>query len=171
MTDAEPIARTLSALWPAAPPARNGPAHPLPMQEEEASEDTMNTGVPLSQAAKYFEVDQVTIRRWLKDNCPCIRRGRRGPGQGALLDLQQVAQWRGKTRTPEMQTPRDAMQTIAKALWQALDEDRADIRAGVSKDDAAAVLIVAWERIGKNMGQTYPFDQQPDAIQTLMSVL
>ena len=122
-------------------------------------------------AAKHFGVDQVTIRRWLRDGCPHLRYGRRGPGNGALLDLQEVGRWLGRANTPVEQTREDIMSLLAAALLKALNEDHADIRAGVSRADATAVLLVAWEQISKTMGKSYAFDQQPAAIRTLMSEL
>ena len=63
------------------------------------------------------------------------------------------------------------MPLFAQVLLESLTTAHADIRAGVSRDDASAVLIVAWERLCTTMGKSYAFDQQPAAIQTLMSEL
>lgn len=63
------------------------------------------------------------------------------------------------------------MQRIALALWQSLEKDHADIRVGISREEAAAALIVAWERCCKNFNVSFKFDQQPEPIRALMREL
>ena len=125
----------------------------------------------VQETARHFRVDQVTIRRWIGKGCPYVRKGTKGPGKAAILNLQQVEQWRGRSPGPVGLSGDAVAQQIANALLDALDKDHADIRAGVSRDDAAAMLVAAWERICKTMGKSYAFDQQPEAIRTLMSLL
>jgi hypothetical protein len=125
----------------------------------------------VAQAAKAAKVDPSTVRRWIQRECPVLRRGSRGPGRGALLDLAAVAAWRGRASGPTGLTVEDALQQISTALWECLEKDHADIRAGISREDAAAMLIVAFESCCKIFGKTYPFDQQPTGICALMHVL
>lgn len=136
--------------------------------------------VSVAQAARYFRVDQVTIRRWIRRGCPCFHRGQRGPGRGSRLDLQEVAQWldlqrvgqgRGVSNASEGMTVDGTLQQIASALCEALIADRADIRAGIDRVDCAEVLVVAFERCCREFGKTYRFDQKPEAIRTLLSFL
>lgn len=122
-------------------------------------------GTP-NQAARHFKINPATIRRWIAAGCPVIRSGRKGPGQSAILDFQAVEQWRGQSVQAEPDV-NETLQRIAQALHAALEEDHADIRAGISREDAAAVLIVAWERLCKTFGKNYRFDQQPDPIRAL----
>lgn len=125
----------------------------------------------VAQAAKHFGVDPATVRRWASQGCPTVRKGRRGPGHGAQLDLDAVATWRGRAGGSVGLTPHEALQRIAVALQETITKDHVDIRAGISREDAAAVLIVAFERCGKTFGHTYRFDEQPVAIRALMRVL
>lgn len=127
--------------------------------------------VSVTQTAKYFSVDAATIRRWLRAGCPCVRRGRRGPGHGALLDLQQVAQWRGNPNRPGELTVDPVLSRIAAALCATLMTERADLRAGIDRESAAAVLVAAFERCCREFGKTYRFDQLPQPIRTLMHEL
>jgi len=127
--------------------------------------------VSVHEAAQHFGVDVVTIRRWLKTGCPCVRRGRRGPGRCALVDLAQVARWRGEATVAIGVTVEDALQRIASALCDALMNGQADIRAGIDRASCAAVLVVGFEACCRAFGKSYRFDQLPGAIRTLMSEL
>lgn len=44
--------------------------------------------------AQHFDVSPRTVQHWIGAGCPVIRRGRRGNGGGALLDVDQVRAWR-----------------------------------------------------------------------------
>ena len=108
---------------------------------------TSNTvGHSVLEAASYFDVDQSTIRRDIQRGCPVLRRGSRGPGRGARLELHAVAQWRGRARGQAGLTPEEALQRIAFVLWASLSQEHVDVRAGIQPDDAAAVLFVVWEQ-------------------------
>lgn len=65
----------------------------------------------VAQAAKHFGVDPATVRRWASQGCPTVRKGRRGPGHGAQLDLDAVATWRGRAGGSVGLTPHEALQT------------------------------------------------------------
>lgn len=101
--------------------------------------------VTVAQAAKHADVDPCTVRRDIQRDGSAfvIRKGKRGPGNGALLDLQKYISYRGQATGP---TPEEIVEKIAEALEAALLEERADIRADVEKRQAAAVLIVAYEQ-------------------------
>jgi len=131
----------------------------------------IKTGATVYEAAKFFQVDPATIRRWLGRGCPAIRNGRRGPGHGAQLDLPAVEAWRGQARGPAGLTPEEILQRIAVALRESLEKDHADIRAGISREDAAAALLVIWERSCKNFGVSFKWDAQPEPIRALMREL
>lgn len=100
-----------------------------------------------------------------------MRPGQRGPGRGALLDLHQVAEWRGRTNNQEGLTVESPIPRIAIALYETLVVDHADIRAGIDRASTAAVLIAAFERCCREFGKTYRFEQLPQPIRTLMSEL
>lgn len=135
------------------------------------SRTTSLVGRSVREVANFFHVDEVTIRRAIRAGCPCVRRGSRGPGNGALLDLQQVAQWRGQTGSSAEQTTAAILEKIAVVLLRSLKKNHCDIRAGVQRDDAAVILICAWEDLCQALGGSYAFDRQPAAIRTLMSEL
>lgn len=127
--------------------------------------------VSVRVAALHFGLDEVTIRRNMRDGCPGCRIGRRGPGNGGLVDLQQMAIWLGRARVPVEQTREDTMLKIAQALLQSLTDDHCDVSAGVNRADAAAVLIAFWASFCTTIGKSYRSDQCPEPIRTLMSEL
>ena len=141
--------------------------------------DPATTGQPVSvrAAAEHFGVDPKTVRSWVRHGCPCVRRGRSGPGRGALLSLFRVEEWRkqrrARTTLPTESIGADMLDQIATALLKSLSEDSSHIGAGatVTRAEAAAILLSAWERICKTFGKTYRFDVRPPAIQTLRSEL
>jgi hypothetical protein len=52
------------------------------------------TGLPLPEAALALGVQPRTLARWLAAGAPAVRRGRRGRGGGALVDVRAVRAWR-----------------------------------------------------------------------------
>lgn len=125
----------------------------------------------VQETAQRFDVDPATVRRWLHSGCPCVRRGSRGPGRGAILDFRAVESWRGRALGQAGLEPEEILQRIALALWDAIEKDSAHIRAGISRDDACAAFLVVWERVCKNFNRQFKFDQQPDPIRALMREL
>lgn len=125
----------------------------------------------VTQAARTFQVDVATIRRWIVKGCPCVRRGSRGPGRGAVLDPEAMATWRGRASGPTGLSVDEVLQRIADTLWDTLDREHVDVRAGVDREAAAAVLIVVWEQACKNFAVPFKFDSQPASIRALVREL
>ena len=123
----------------------------------------------VEQAADQEHVDVATVRRDIHlPGCPVIKKGKRGPGNGALLDLEKYREWRGKTNAPVVGlTPQEILQQIASALLQAVEHDRLDIRAGITKEEAAAACLVIFERCCKSFGISFKFDERPEPIRAL----
>jgi phage terminase Nu1 subunit (DNA packaging protein) len=116
------------------------------------------TGMPLRAAAKVLQVDPSTLQRYLRKGCPSLRKGRRGPGNSALVDLRQVRAWLGPASAPD---PDMILRQIAEALVLALTEDRADMRAETSQAIVAAAFYVAFERCCTVFGHRYRSDENP----------
>ena len=55
---------------------------------------------PLPQAARVLKVSVPTLRRWLREGAPQVRRGRRGRGGDTLVDVQAIAAWRACRHAP-----------------------------------------------------------------------
>ncbi|MEO7862067.1 MAG: hypothetical protein ABIU05_16880 [Nitrospirales bacterium] len=123
------------------------------------------------EIAKNIGCDASTIRRGQAKGLPVVRKGKRGPGNAAQYDLDEVVKWRGRANGPVGHTPDEVMQRIAVALLDCLQQDRVDIRAGIEKEAAAAVLIVVFENCCKTFDRRFRFDEQPPAICALMHVL
>ncbi len=127
--------------------------------------------VSVHEASRHFGVDPATIRRWLVGGCPCVRPGHRGPGRGALVDLEQVALWRGNSSVVTEAPVEKILQCIASALCGALTDGHADIRAGIDRASCAAVLAAAFDECCRTFGKTYRFDQLPAPIRALLRFL
>ncbi len=127
----------------------------------------------VAETADHFSVDPSTVRRWIKQpGCPVVRRGRRGPGGGALLDLAAVAAWRGgPVSGPAGFSVDEVMQEIAAGCLATITEAHVDLRLDISKADAAAVVFLVFERIGLRFGRTYRTDEYPAAICALLPLL
>jgi hypothetical protein len=134
-------------------------------------EAAVTSGVSVREAAKRFAVDPATVRRWLASGCPSIRSGRKGPGRGAVLDVAAVAAWRGRASGPAGLAVEEVLERIAAALWETVETDHVDIRAGVDRESAAAACLVVWERCCKNFGLSFKFDEEPESIRALMREL
>ncbi|TKB63203.1 MAG: hypothetical protein E8D47_13230 [Nitrospira sp.] len=125
----------------------------------------------VAEAAEHFDVDKSTIRRWMVQGCPCMRRGRRGPGGGAELDLKAVQHWRGRTNAATGMTTDEVLPIVATVLWEVVVREHLDIRVGISKEDAAAACVAIFEACGKRFGKSYRFEEQPEPIRALMRLL
>lgn len=137
----------------------------------------MTTGQPVSvrEAAKHFKVDPVTVRRWLRRGCPCVRQGQRGPGLGAHLDLaaaeRWLAPWRGMAGPCAGLSVDEVLEEFADILLETVEKGGLEICADISRETSAAALLVVWRTGCRNFGRHYPCGESPQAIQTLMSFL
>jgi len=125
--------------------------------------------VTVQQIALQEDVNPSTVKRWIKNGLPCVRRGRSGRGNGALLNPEVVKAYRREQGSAAPGLPvEEVVRRVADALKDALDIDHCDIRAGIAQADSAAVLIVVWDRLCKAFGVRFQFDAQPAAIRSLM---
>ena len=118
------------------------------------------------QVAKALRVDPSTVRTWLRrGDCPSVRKGRRGPGGSAILNLQDVIAWRGKGQgglaTDEV------MRRIAEALLESVERDHVDVRVDITKEAAIAAMLIVWDRCCKTFGESFKWDAQPESIRAL----
>src|SRR4051812_39493095 len=90
----------------------------------------------VAEAAQHFKVDPATVRRWLTAGCPYLRRGRRGPGGGAVLDLEAVQNWRDRPGGPAGSTVDEIMEDIATVLLNTVMQSRVDLRVGITTAEA-----------------------------------
>ena len=123
------------------------------------------------EVAKRFDVDPSTVRKWRIDGCPTISPGGKGRGNAALFDLAQVVAWRGGASGPAGLTVDEVMQKVATVLLDCLEQDHVDVCAGVSVEDAAAVLLGVFEGCCKGFNRRFAFDAQPEPIRALMRIL
>ena len=87
------------------------------------------------------------------------------------MDFKAVESWRGRTSGSAGLTADEVVQRIAAALWATLDREHVEIRAGIDREAAAAVLIIVWEQACTTFNVFLKFDAQPDPIRALMREL
>lgn len=99
---------------------------------------------PFRQAAHELQVHPATLRRWLREGAPQVRRGRRGKGGAALIDVAAIRAWRGQgaasaTTIPARVLAAEVPELLASAIcevFHAID--------GPHKRACADVLAAAW---------------------------
>ena len=116
------------------------------------------------EVARHENVDPSTVRRWPAKGCPVISLGGRGRGRATLFDPDEVRRWRGRATAPSGMTADEALKTIAVALLDCLENGHCDIRAGCSREDAAALLLMAFQACAKAFSRDFTLDSQPAAI-------
>ncbi len=92
-------------------------------------------------AALELAVSETTLRRWIARGAPVARRGRRGRGGHALVDVGAIAAWRGSGCST------DALRVFAAEVPELVaDAVDASFRAirGPSKRELAGALAASW---------------------------
>ena len=108
----------------------------------------MLAAVTVAEAAAELGVSERQLRRWLRAGCPVARRGRRGRGGAALLDVDAVQAWRRQA------TAEDALATLAGAVPELVaDAVHASFleAEGVRKSALAGVLCAVWYRVAASL--------------------
>lgn len=100
-----------------------------------------NRLVPVRVAAAELKIGEATLRRWIAQGAPVSRRGTRGRGRAALVNVAAIRAWRSPTRTGIDACVLAAVlpERIATALHDAHQHV-----AGPGKRQAAGVLALAW---------------------------
>lgn len=142
----------LSRLW------ETGAAHPdhssCVIRMSKSSEmTTMTAGVSVKEAARVLRKSPMTLRRWIKAGAPCVSLGEVGRGHGAIVDLDAIQRWRAAQVAPGLTDTAQAVQLdqLAESLWRVLRSDEADRKVGISERQAAGLLLLAFERLSKDL--------------------
>lgn len=117
-------------------------------QSEGAGVDTYpSQPVSIAMAAKRIGKSPGAIRRWLREGAPCEQPGEAGRGNGALVSVPALLQWKSKLPAPGAD---DLLATLARV---ALDYHRrntygdapAHVVTGISAQRAAKYLVGLFE--------------------------
>ncbi|MGK2926494.1 MAG: hypothetical protein ACSLE2_12835 [Lysobacterales bacterium] len=104
--------------------------------------------VRVPEAATALGVHPATLRRWLRAGAPQARRGRRGRGGGALVDLAALRAWRVGRREPcEAGVARADLVILAGELPEMMATAVHDAwrnTSGPWKRELAGVMAGAW---------------------------
>lgn len=100
------------------------------------------TALPVDAAARELGVKIGTLRRWCREGCPTVRRGRRGRGHALLVDPEAVRQWRGADDREQ------ALQKVAAAVPHILAGALYEVwrqAEGMDKRKLAIVTAASWD--------------------------
>ena len=98
--------------------------------------------VAVAEAAAELRVSVPTVRRWIADGAPVVRRGRRGRGQSTLVNPQALLTWRA-SGGPSLAAAAAALpDLIGECIVEALAQ--AD---GLPKQRVVGLLCLAWYRV------------------------
>lgn len=98
-------------------------------------------GLPVDKAAAVLGIPKGTLRRWLRQGCPVVVHGRRGRGQAALVDPQEVLQWRqaGEQQRIYLELAGAVPLVLARATC-----DSVRMTQGIDKRRLAGVQAATW---------------------------
>lgn len=102
------------------------------------------SALPVGAAAAVLGVSLPTLRRWIDDGAPVVRRGRRGRGKTTLVDPAAVQAW----RMPNTASPLHGVgAAIAGRALEASANATAELHrslTGPFKVEAAQVSVAVW---------------------------
>lgn len=106
--------------------------------------DKFKATLPIAAAAAAAGVSAPTLRRWIAAGAPVARRGRRGRGGAALIDVAAIEAWRGTGAST------DALRAFAGEVPQlvadAVDETFREL-VGPHKRSSAGPLAACWFQV------------------------
>lgn len=98
--------------------------------------------LPLNEAARALNTSETTLRRWIAAGAPVARRGRRGRGHAALVDVEAVRAWRlakpGDDEAALRAMAAHMPELLADAVFEAF-------RLAPDKRGAAWTAVAAWQ--------------------------
>ncbi len=139
--------------------------------------DPAESAVSLSRAARELRVSAGTVRRWLRAGAPGASPGEVGRGHGAQIVVADLVAWRGSHGqiTHAVAAGADCvLDRVACALWNAYMRDGGHGEAahkalGISDRRAAALLVVAYQRIAREVTGAEP-ERLPAQIEHLWTI-
>lgn len=131
--------------------------------------------LPVPEAAEALGVAESTLRRWLREGAPQARRGRRGRGRAALVDVQAVRAWR------RAEGGEDALRALAGEIPELLAgamHQAFTLSDGPHKKALAGALAGAWylaatavtDRLRRDVSELPEVATVPEKIAALRSI-
>jgi transposase-like protein len=98
-------------------------------------------GLPLADAARALGERPGTLRRWVREGCPVVRRGHRGRGSATLVDPSEVQTWRQANTTDAvvLEIAAGLLNVTAIATDNALKKIE-----GIDKRRMGGILAAVW---------------------------
>lgn len=95
----------------------------------------------MESAAAALGIRIGTLRRWMREGCPVVVRGRRGRGQAALVDPDQVREWRQSSEREKILL---ALASSVPTVLAVATVESWRMAAGLDKRRLAGVLAGTW---------------------------
>lgn len=101
----------------------------------------MSEALAVDDAARELGVRPGTLRRWVREGCPIVQRGRRGRGLALVVDVNAVRQWReaNERDAVALELAGIVPEVLAGAVHEAWR-----MSEGIDKRRLAGVLSAAW---------------------------
>jgi hypothetical protein len=120
------------------------------------------------EAAAALGVRPDTLRSWIRHGAPVVQPGGTGPGEGALVDLEALRRWRGRSADDAPLVAIDG-DSIARGLLAAY-RARLHRDLGLTDRQAAALLAESWAHTVREATGHPPSEPWPEQIATLISI-
>lgn len=131
--------------------------------------------LPVDQAAEALEVPRGTLRRYLREGCPVVSKGRRGRGHAVLVDPDAVREWlgAGERERAFLEMAAAVPDVLAEAANESLRQ-----ASGVDKRRLAGILAANWyigatailERMRKQCPSVPDVTSIPEEIEALRKI-
>lgn len=119
------------------------------------------SAVPLKEAAKVIGVDVSTLRRDIVKGCPTVDLGSVGRGNGTLVDIATVRQWRARRRG-------DVLGVLEESLLE-FHSQKLYTRAKVTPGQAALIAVKVYEVVYERVKQE-PLIALPEQMKRLCAI-
>lgn len=95
----------------------------------------------------------MTLLRWIKRGAPTVECGSVGRGHGYQVEPDALERWLAEQAAPNLtkKAQRVQLETLAESLMRCYRNDQAAATVGISHRHAAAVLVMAYERLAKDL--------------------
>lgn len=109
----------------------------------------------LTAASKVLGIRPDTLRKWIRQGCPCLALGEIGRGHSSEVDPEAAKSWRAQRAVPSLDTTRhdDTLHRIAVALYDCIKRDHLAACARITEQQAYLIAVKIYERIYCNLHQ------------------
>jgi len=136
----------------------------------------------LRTAARLLHRSPATLRRWVRLGAPTVRPGEAGRGNGSLVEVTALSEWRVQRAGAVLPADRAAaylaLQIASSGIWRAFTKPPEGSAVqlwkalGLPRDEVGALLLQVFEEIARQAtGHPVADDELPAEIRRLCTVL